>query len=90
MEPDWQMFCPRASLVISRKIETTHVVLKSTTFDLGGGTMNGQAVWVQIFKELNKSYDFSEGRRKSNIFSFSGTDAVMDWILDFQRIGQPA
>ena len=74
MEPDGQMFCPRTSLVISRKIETTHVVLKSTTFDLGSSTMDRETLGVQIFKEVDDGNYLAKSGREGNVLSLSSAE----------------
>ena len=44
--------------MICCKIDTTHVVFKSTIFDLGGSAMNMETVGVKIVKEVDNGNDF--------------------------------
>ena len=83
MEPDGQMFCPRSSLVISSKIEATHVVLKSTTFDLGSSTMDRETLGVQIFKEMNDCNDFTKSGREGDVLSLSSAECSDGLNLGF-------
>ena len=45
-----QMLSVRASLMCCSKVEATHVVLKCAAFNAGHSTMNGEALFVKVFK----------------------------------------
>ena len=66
------MFCARAGAMSGGQVEATHVVLECAAFDAGGGTMNREALVVDVFKQVNNSNDLAEGRGQSNVLSFSG------------------
>ena len=53
------MFCPRTGFVMCCKIETNYVLFKSTTFYLGGSTIDRETVGVKIFKDVDNGNDFT-------------------------------
>ena len=62
VKADGEMFCAGTSAMCSSEIEATRVVLECAAFDAGGGTMNREALIVEVFKQVNNSNDLAEGR----------------------------
>ena len=50
VKADGEMFSAGARSMSGSKVEATHIVFKSVAFNAGNGAMNGEALFIKVFK----------------------------------------